>query len=182
MRNCEKVLKPFCTARTLLTVVTLLRVLSSHTAHDIANHSCKFRVLLNPLFCLHSLIMASWCRRNVAVADPDLQIRGGPVHPDPEIRRGGRRQKNLFSALWASFWSKNKGGRAPRAPPLDPPLRRNTISLFFTCLYFSKPLIRFRFDARDEALQSAHVRHSVSNRCRSPPRSFLGQPWYKKSF
>ena len=24
--------------------------------------------------------------------------------------------------LWASFWSKSKGGQAPRAHPLDPPL------------------------------------------------------------
>ena len=30
--------------------------------------------------------------------------------------------KKLFSALWASIWSKNKGGRAP---PLDPPLLVN---------------------------------------------------------
>ena len=34
---------------------------------------------------------------------------GGVLPPPP---------KN-FSALWASVWSKNKGGRAP---PLDPPL------------------------------------------------------------
>ena len=42
------------------------------------------------------------------MADPDLQIRGGGHHPDPEIRGGGGGlQKNLF---WASFWLKNKGG------------------------------------------------------------------------
>ena len=42
-----------------------------------------------------------------SVADPDLQIRGGGGgHQDPEIR--GQ--------------SKNNGGRALRAPPLDPPL------------------------------------------------------------
>ena len=29
--------------------------------------------------------------------------------------------KTIFSALWASVWSENKGGRAPWAPPLDPP-------------------------------------------------------------
>ena len=47
------------------------------------------------------------------VGDPDLQIRGGGggSHPDPEIS-GGRSDK-IFSALRASFWSKNKGG--PRA-------------------------------------------------------------------
>ena len=37
----------------------------------------------------------------LAVPDADLEIRGG---------------------LRASVWSKNKGGRAPRAPPLDSPL------------------------------------------------------------
>ena len=47
------------------------------------------------------------------VVDPGLQIRGGGAgHPDPEIR-GGDLQKDLFWALWASFWSKNKGGRPP---------------------------------------------------------------------
>ena len=53
------------------------------------------------------------------MVDPDLQIRGGG-HPDPEIRGG---PVNFFLAFQASFWSKNKGdgGRAPRAPPLDPP-------------------------------------------------------------
>ena len=40
------------------------------------------------------------------VTDPDLQIRGGPV------------SKFLFSALP----TKKKGGPAPRARPLDPPL------------------------------------------------------------
>ena len=48
----------------------------------------------------------------ISVADPDLQIRGGaPV------------SKKIFSVLWASFWSKNRGvGWAPLVPPLDPPL------------------------------------------------------------
>ena len=56
-----------------------------------------------------------------AVADPDLQIRGGGgSHPDPEFR-GGPGLKEFFSALRASVWSKNKGGgQASRAPPLDP--------------------------------------------------------------
>ena len=60
-----------------------------------------------------------------AVTDPDLQIRGeggGGSHSDPEIRGGGL-EKNIFSALRASVWSKTKGeARAPRAPTLDPPL------------------------------------------------------------
>ena len=53
------------------------------------------------------------------VADPDLQIRGGPGHPDSEIRGRGPVSKIFFSALQASFWSKNKGGQAPLASPLD---------------------------------------------------------------
>ena len=36
------------------------------------------------------------------MADPDLQVRG----------RGGS-PKKIFSALRASFWSKNKGGPGP---------------------------------------------------------------------
>ena len=45
------------------------------------------------------------------VAGPDLQmIRGeGGGHPDPDIR-GGSLQKNFFSALRASVWSKEFGG------------------------------------------------------------------------
>ena len=47
----------------------------------------------------------------IAVADSDLQVRGGGGgHPDPEIRGV------------ASVWSENKEGRPPRVPPLDPPL------------------------------------------------------------
>ena len=58
------------------------------------------------------------------MADPDLQIReeggGGEEggHPDPEIRGAGTGLPKKFF-----FWSKNKGeARAPRVPPLDPPL------------------------------------------------------------
>ena len=48
------------------------------------------------------------------MADPDPQIReggkggGGGGHPYPEIR--GARSIKKISALWASSWSKNKGG------------------------------------------------------------------------
>ena len=49
------------------------------------------------------------------MADPELQIRGGGGgHPDPEIRGGS--PKKFFSALWASFWLKNKGGAGPPGP------------------------------------------------------------------
>ena len=48
---------------------------------------------------------------------------GGGSHPDSEIMEGDRSQKQFFSVLRASFWSKNKGeGWAPRPPPLDSPL------------------------------------------------------------
>ena len=51
------------------------------------------------------------------MADPDFQIRGGGGHPDPEITGGARPPKNIFSALWASFWPKNKeGGADPLGP------------------------------------------------------------------
>ena len=46
------------------------------------------------------------------MADPDLQIREGPGHPDPEIRRGAGLQKN-FSALRALVWSNNRPGSLP---------------------------------------------------------------------
>ena len=65
-----------------------------------------------------------------AMANPDLQIREGPGHPDPEIMgRGGGEEgclspKKIFSALRASVWSNNKGGGGPPgpSPPLDLPL------------------------------------------------------------
>ena len=45
------------------------------------------------------------------MADPDREIRRGAGHPDPEIRGvgGDTVSKKFFSALWASFWSENKG-------------------------------------------------------------------------
>ena len=68
------------------------------------------------------------------MADPDLQIRkgrggggggGGGGHQAPEIK-GGR--------AWSPFWSKNKGGRVPRAPPLDPPLVLSFFLVFYPVL------------------------------------------------
>ena len=39
----------------------------------------------------------------------------GPSNPDLEMEGGGGEgglvSKKIFSALWASFWSKNKGGK-----------------------------------------------------------------------
>ena len=62
-----------------------------------------------------------------SVADPDLQIRGGGGHPDPEIRGG---PVNFFG-LQASFWSKNKGvgastGSATSISHQTAPSRSNT--------------------------------------------------------
>ena len=54
-----------------------------------------------------------------AVADPDLQIRGGGgsggSYSDSEIR-GERSQKNVFSALRASVWFKTKREARPPGP------------------------------------------------------------------
>ena len=44
--------------------------------------------------------------------DLDLEIREG----------GGRLQKKCFQPFGSQFGLKIKGGRVPRAPPLDPPL------------------------------------------------------------
>ena len=57
---------------------------------------------------LHTSNVAS--RMCYSVADPDLQIRGRGG--------GGAVSKKIFAALR----TKNKGGRGPRAPALDPPL------------------------------------------------------------
>ena len=60
----------------------------------------------------------------MAVADPDLQIRGGGGGGgdlDPEIREGPSLKKKN-SALGASVSSKNKRGLASQAPPQGPPL------------------------------------------------------------
>ena len=44
--------------------------------------------------------------------DPDLEIRGGPGHPDPEIGGKPVSQKNYFG-LRVSVWSKNNGWPGP---------------------------------------------------------------------
>ena len=53
---------------------------------------------------------------SITVVDPDPQTRGRPGYPDPEISGwggGGLGLAEIFSALQASFWSKNKGGAGP---------------------------------------------------------------------
>ena len=59
----------------------------------------------------------------MSVADPYLQIRGRPGHPDPEIRWEGRGLKEIvFRPFGPQFGLKIGRGRAPQAPPLDPSL------------------------------------------------------------
>ena len=54
----------------------------------------------------------------LSMADPDLQIRGRPAHPDPEITGEGRGiKKNFFRPFGPQFGLKIRGGaRAPQAP------------------------------------------------------------------
>ena len=59
-----------------------------------------------------------------AMANPDLQIREGPGHPDPEImgrggwgKRGACLQKKFFRPFGPQFGLTIKGGRAPRPLP-----------------------------------------------------------------
>ena len=65
----------------------------------------------------------------VTVPDPDFEIRGGRGdHPDPSIREGRDwSPQNFFSALGASVWSKNRGGRGGPAGPL--PWIRHCVNL-----------------------------------------------------
>ena len=54
------------------------------------------------------------------VTAPDLQIRGEPSHPHPEIKGGGGRLKKNVSALWASVWSNNQKGGGGWGGSLSP--------------------------------------------------------------
>ena len=61
------------------------------------------------------------CKSNLAlflsaVANPDIPIRRGPGHPDPERGEMPGVQKFFLSALGASVWSKNKGRPGPFGP------------------------------------------------------------------
>ena len=72
--------------------------------------------------------------------DLDLELRGAPVIQT--LRKGAARSpKELFSALRASVWSKNKGGggraRVPRASPLDPPLDFVAVTYDLCVSFFS---------------------------------------------
>ena len=60
------------------------------------------------------------------VTAPDLQIRGEPSHPDPEITGGGRGgwgglKKKMFQPFGPQFGLTIRGeGWGGAAPPLDP--------------------------------------------------------------
>ena len=58
------------------------------------------------------------------MADPDLQIRwgAGVVIQTLSLGGGGGLQKSSFRPFGSHFGRKIRGGRPPRAPPLDPPL------------------------------------------------------------
>ena len=63
------------------------------------------------------------------VTAPDLQIRGEPSHPDPEIKGGGAvsKKKKLFQPFGPQFGLTIRGG--VQAPPLDPPLQKLLLKL-----------------------------------------------------
>ena len=59
--------------------------------------------------------------------DTELEIRGGPGHPDPYIRRG---RPSLPKKIFP-FGFKTRGGSPQQAPPLDPPLMAKLYILKF---------------------------------------------------
>ena len=69
------------------------------------------------------------------MADLDLQIRGVPGHPNPDIR-GGAVSKKIFLALWASVWSKNMGGGGAGLPGPSP----GSITGTFCAIKLVKPI------------------------------------------
>ena len=59
------------------------------------------------------------------MANPDLQIRGGPGHLDPEIEEGGKGARKIFvwpfGPQFGLKMERGGGEGTPGAPPLDPP-------------------------------------------------------------
>ena len=53
------------------------------------------------------------------MADPDLSVREGGGHPDPEITEEPGLNKKFFRPFGPKFGLKVRGGGGP---PLDPPL------------------------------------------------------------
>ena len=101
----------------------------------------------------------------LTVPDPYLQIRvggggGGDGHPDPEIR-GRPDLIKIFSALPASVWSKNKGGRTPRVPHLDPPLIKTIAKIMIACV--ASVSMRVRRESWDKSKKKIPFFCSCSN-------------------
>ena len=66
------------------------------------------------------------------MADPDVQIRGRPGYPDPEIREWGQVSTIIIFGPSASVWSKIKGrAKSPWAPPLGPPLNCTPLGMHY---------------------------------------------------
>ena len=98
------------------------------------------------LFCGEAFI-----RLCIRVTNPNVEkgraFSGGSSPSDKG--GGGRSPKQFFSALWASFWSKNKGGALD--PPLALQLPKSTsvnvepgirCSVRTSCQHFSVHLLR----------------------------------------
>ena len=75
------------------------------------------KIMLYNLRSMSSLSLSLLQTDYSPVTDPDLHIRGGGGVVErssrPWDRGWGQASKKFFSALRASFWSKNKGGPAP---------------------------------------------------------------------
>ena len=88
------------------------------------------------------------------MADPDLELGvggGGAVGLDLLALSA------IFPSVISSFFTQNKGGggaRAPRAPPLDPPLHKANEEGYKSC---------------DKKKNSKHLRTLKECRKRSPP-------------
>ena len=82
-------------------------------------HKLNYNSMPSAFSLAKKLNLLLW-HRNCGSADLHLEMRWG--QPSKPWDNGERSQKNCFSALWASFWSENMAGAAPRAPSLDPPL------------------------------------------------------------
>ena len=81
--------------------------------HPSGIHSLLLTLMLAlDLFCGEAFI-----RLCIRVTNPNVEkgraFSGGS---SPSDKGGGRSPKQFFSALWASFWSKNKGGTGPAGP------------------------------------------------------------------
>ena len=68
--------------------------------------------------------------------DPDLEV-GGEGRSSSLLESGGGGSPKFFSALWASVWSKNKGGLGPPGPSPG----SATAAVHLTFLLYSFPRV-----------------------------------------